>query len=206
MSELYPRAVEKLERWEFTGVFGRTFLKLFDLQMWCFGCDVKRGEGNLLLQSGFTRSRPLGEMGGSTHYEKIFDSDKSVHLWGFAVVISAGSIGSLCLRRYERVPTYLADKKIERDFWRPHELPKFKAPVSTIDIKRSQELLKICADQLLNYETKVAELVQPGYRRLCVETRRKERKTLKQTSLSNGWTELSMILSKSRSEGSTMPP
>ena len=41
---------------------------LLTQQCWCWGRDVTRPDGNLLLQYGFTRHRPPGQERGATTY------------------------------------------------------------------------------------------------------------------------------------------
>ena len=103
---LFPRSTEKLSSWSFTGEFGRNFEKLVNLQMWCFGCDIRNVEGNLLTEFGFTRTRPPAARHGSTRYSLVRDSGYSIHLWGFGMIIEDGK-AALCLKRFERVPRLL---------------------------------------------------------------------------------------------------
>ena len=42
---------------------------LLDQQLWCWGQDIRRTEGNALLAYGFTKHRPLEGKHGSTAYE-----------------------------------------------------------------------------------------------------------------------------------------
>jgi hypothetical protein len=98
-NHLFPRSREKLSSWSFTGEFGRNFEKLVNLQMWCFGCDIRNIEGNFLTEFGFIRTRPPPSRHGSTRYSLVRDSGYSIHLWGFGMIIEDGK-AALCLKMF----------------------------------------------------------------------------------------------------------
>jgi len=186
--ELFPKASEKICRWAFNGEFGRNFAKIFDLQMWCFGCDIRIETGNILLQSGFTRYRPEGKITGSSHYSKKLSDSHELHLWGFAVVITNYQHG-VCLRRHERVPTFAHAPQVENYSWRPHDLPVFTSPKSELERKQASKLLLLCVSEISEYENTVEQIATPDYRNRCLSTRRNYRK-FRGISLSDAWKEL----------------
>jgi hypothetical protein len=197
MSELFPRLHTKIDRWAFNGVFGRNFAAVFDLQMWCFGCDIKYESGNLLLAYGFERDRPVRNVTGSSHYARTVPgpTDKpmcSMHLWGFALILlSAGC--ALCLRRHERIPLVAIDPIIPAGVWRPHDLPQFSLPRLETDMQRAREHLLMVANELLAYERFVEINTRSTYRSACLRQRRTTR-ALGATKLSCAWSELSSKL------------
>lgn len=150
MSELFPNLSEKIQRWTFNGRFGRNFATMFDLQMWCFGCDIRREQGNLLVEYGFVRDRPEGQISGSSHYAKRIDAEHTVHLWGFAVVITSSRY-ALCLKRFGLNPRLAEASQISENIWRPHELPPFYFPKTEQQIKQARQLLTVIASELNNY-------------------------------------------------------
>ena len=81
---------------DFTGASGSTACvqrfaaALLDQQMWCWGCDIRHGEGNVLLQYGFSRWRPPEGTLGSTAYQLEAPPSRQVVLWGFGVGIGTG--------------------------------------------------------------------------------------------------------------------
>ena len=80
------------------GVF-KTGIGLIDQEMWCWGCDVRRAEGNLLTQYGFTK-RPSPEPryhSAYTLYGVI--PDGTLTLWGWGLWIAAPERGSLFISR-----------------------------------------------------------------------------------------------------------
>jgi hypothetical protein len=193
MRELFPKASEKIFQWAFNGEFGRNFANIFDLQMWCFGCDIRNEKGNLLLQSGFSRYQPEGKITGSSHYSKKLFGTGELHLWGFAVVVTDQHHG-ICLRRHERVPTF-ADAPVIKDYtWRPHELPPFSYPKSDYEKGHANQLLLLCALEFGRYEDKIQRISRSDYRSNCLSSRRNYRK-YRGITLLEAWNELHEKLS-----------
>ena len=177
---LFPRSTEKLSSWSFTGEFGRNFEKLVNLQMWCFGCDIRNVEGNLLTEFGFTRTRPPAARHGSTRYSLVRDSGYSIHLWGFGMIIEDGK-AALCLKRFERVPRLLEGPFDPSQIFKPHDLPSFQEPQMFCQQVIAKRLLQLLCFELLTYETHIYERSLPSYRTTCIQTspkvaRLKERK------------------------------
>jgi hypothetical protein len=187
MTEFFPRMTEKVQQWSFNGTFGRNFERLFDLQMWCLGCDIRRERGNLLLEFGYERERPEGKVTGSSHYTRKIDATYTIHLWGFAVVVTGGEYG-LCLKRHERTPRIPRAPTIGSATWRPHDMPLFSLVQSTEEIAHANSLLKVVGTDLYRYENFV-ECTSPGaYRRVCL-TQGRSYKALFGGSLKPAWEE-----------------
>ena len=74
---------------------------LFDQQLWCWGQDIRRAEGNALLAYGFTKHRPPEGKHGSTAYEWRSSGRNRVVLWGFGFFYGDGDRGGLFLQRYK---------------------------------------------------------------------------------------------------------
>ncbi len=196
---LFPLASDKVPAWMFNGEFGRNFAATFDLQMWCLGCDIRRNSGNLLLEYGFSRSRPTGEIAGSSYYFKEVDSGHTLHLWGFAVVITAKDFG-LCLRRHERMPLFAHKAVVNQNVWRPQDIPRFKEPREKQEKEKATELLRVCVSEFKTYEATVQDFAEPQYRPSCLRSRKKI-KSLKQVTLLEAWTELYQQLTERSQRG-----
>ena len=81
---------------------------LLDQQLWCWGQDVRRAEGNALLTYGFTKHRPPEGKHGSTAYEWRGAGRSRVILWGFGFFYGDGGRGGLFLQRYKFAPKQIA--------------------------------------------------------------------------------------------------
>ncbi|QDT36914.1 hypothetical protein [Stratiformator vulcanicus] len=106
------RSKPSAEQQLFTTTQQREAAEVFDLQMWCWGCDIKRKEGNLLAEFGLTRRKPLNKSGKpdpkiSSGYHG-FHHDLEVALWGWGVLASHQSTGTLFIRRDGFQPRLIA--------------------------------------------------------------------------------------------------
>ena len=88
---------------------------LLDQQLWCWGQDIRRAEGNALLAYGFTKHRPPEGKHGSTAYEWRGSGSSRVILWGFGFFYGDGDRGGLFLQRYKFAPKQTASDKHQAD-------------------------------------------------------------------------------------------
>lgn len=167
--DLFPRYLAKIDSWSFTGAFGRNFERLINLQMWCFGCDIRRQESALLTTYGFTKTRPPATIHGSTRYSRTRDSGYSIHLWGFGMIITDGR-AALCVKRFERTPKILEGSCDPTHIFKPHDLPPFREPRSSKERFLARTLLQHLFEELHGYETYITTVSHPAYRRECVQT------------------------------------
>lgn len=75
---------------------------LLNQQCWLWGQDIRRSEGNLLLNFGFERQRSPCGVSGSSQYTLALNGDLSVCLWGFGFYF--GARDGIYINRYEFVP------------------------------------------------------------------------------------------------------
>jgi hypothetical protein len=166
---LFPRYQAKIASWSFNGEFGRNFERLINLQMWCFGCDIRNAAGNILTEFGFARTRPPAGTHGSTHYWIACDSMHTLHLWGFGMVITDNT-GSLCLKRFERAPKIVEERFDSAPIFKPHDLPSFHQPRTTDQRETARRLLHRLCRELFRYETYITHQGLSSYRKVCVAT------------------------------------
>ena len=88
--------------------FTRRGAKLLDLQCWLWGQDIKREEGNLLLQAGMDRLRPPDNVSGCSQYSMEMASGAILKLWGFGFY--CGKQAGCYLNRYKFVPRQAANQ------------------------------------------------------------------------------------------------
>lgn len=79
----WAHGVEPSRRREMPAADRRLARELLDQQLWCWGCDIRRPEGNLLLEYGFRAHQPSAEGHSSTCYELSRDVVRTVLLWAF---------------------------------------------------------------------------------------------------------------------------
>jgi hypothetical protein len=93
---------------------------LLHQQCWLWGQDIKRQQGNLLLQYGFHRIRPPKGDSGSSQYTLQVEGDIHVRLWGFGIYFGAQQ--GIFLNRYCFIPR----KAVLEDLWQANEMTSLK--------------------------------------------------------------------------------
>jgi hypothetical protein len=148
--------------------FTRVGAKLMNQQCWCWGCDIRRPQGNLLLAFGFERLRPPAGVSGSSCYRVGLRSGRAVSLWGFGALI-ADQNSAIHLGRFQFDPQLCAAPRGARTCWTPADLAPRRRPLSTHDLTLAGTL---CAELLVfigDYESWVAETVGNRYRQRTVD-------------------------------------
>jgi hypothetical protein len=147
---------------------GRFAAALLDQQMWCWGRDIRRRDGNVLLQYGFSRWRPPEGTLGSTAYQFDSPSSQQVVLWGFGLFYGDGAEGGLYLKRYAFAPLWCPNPDLRAALWRPEELPEFHSPQTPFERNSVQRLLSAALRWTAGYESWVLAKLGPDYRRQCL--------------------------------------
>ncbi|GAB4203878.1 MAG: hypothetical protein OHK0022_28460 [Roseiflexaceae bacterium] len=142
---------------------------LLHQQCWCWGCDIRREGGNLLLEYGFARRRPPAGVQGSSLYTCGCGTDRVAALWGFGLFYGDPARGGLFLRRFEFTPRWLPALDLETPPWQP-------ARLATRDPAREPELwqpavllLAEAAGWVAGYEDWVARTQGHAYRQRCLD-------------------------------------
>jgi hypothetical protein len=150
--------------------FRRWMAELFDQEMWCLGRDIKRTEGNILLDLGMCRHRTSGE--GSSMYTATLRSGASLWLWGFGAMCSEAGLGGVFVQRYDFAPK-LTSIESALGVSRPEHLGPLIKPNRAAEITRVRHLLPQLVGWFANYEHWVAEKIGSDYRRSCLNSRTK---------------------------------
>ncbi len=140
-------------------------IDLLSQQVWCWGRDILRPEGNFLLGIGFQRTAsPANRKNCSSVYTLRLCEDRCVVLRGFGVFFGDRQRGGVFLPRYQFRPRYTLQATLECPPWQEDDLPRFDPP--------SQENRTTCAtltldllDWIRSYEVLVAEKLGVEYRR-----------------------------------------
>ncbi len=171
---------------KFTRKSRRLMLALFESQMWCWGADIRRPEGNLLTEFGFTKIRPEGCGCGSTHY--YFNQDSlSVHLWGFAALFTIPEFGTLTLYRHKWEPRWSKEILNLNNLWRAGDLPRLGMPTDSCDYERAAAIFKEAVSFMARYEVYVKNTVGDRYRADVFRSHPKPRRLYTTSSLVEGW-------------------
>jgi len=155
------------------GKLARRGAPLLNQQCWCWGCDVRRPEGNLLLAHGFNRERvPPGKLGSSAYTLRL---DRAVVvLWGFGLFWGQASLDGLFLPRQGFLPRLLDDAEPPRHVWDLAQLDAATIPDSQATWAHACRLLGNALQWVAGYEEWVGHTCGFAYRDACVSGWRKQ--------------------------------
>ncbi|PJF24860.1 MAG: hypothetical protein CUN53_15705 [Phototrophicales bacterium] len=144
----------------------RTVEALFDQQMWCWGCDVRRGEGNLLLEYGGKRLPPA-EPRLRSGYRFAVDPAYALTLWGWGLWVAAEGLGSLFMRRARFEIVWCASAHLAPRAWCERDLAGLLV-ISKLPDKRARRLLHTAFTWIADYESWIADRFGCSYRALTL--------------------------------------
>jgi hypothetical protein len=134
----------------------RSGLALLHQQCWLWGQDIKRAEGNLLLQHGFQRLRPAPGQSGSSQYTLQLGDTLHVRLWGFGMYF--GRDQGLFMNRFEFIPR-IAELS---DLWQAQKM-------THLPRASDLSLLPIALRWIADYEQWVLTTRGSSYRSACFQ-------------------------------------
>lgn len=141
--------------------------KLLTQQCWYWGCDVRRPEGNLLLEYGFTRTRPPEGVEGSTSYVFELTPGTQLILWSFGVFFGRAGAGGLFLNRFRFEPLLMDQTTLLPEIWRSEQHPALSRAADT-DRARLSALLSDLLRRVIAYEHTVLAVQGLAYREVCL--------------------------------------
>ena len=148
---------------------------LLDQQLWCWGQDICRAEGNALLTYGFTKHRPPEGKHGSTAYEWRGSDRSRVILWGFGFFYGDGDRGGLFLQRYKFAPKQTAGVDFSLPIWKSEQLPELTHPCDVEAWCRVFNLLTQGLTWIGDYEQWIISEYGLDYRQRCTDAWKKKR-------------------------------
>ena len=138
---------------------------LLSQQVWCWGRDILRPEGNWLLQIGFDRIEPPADRKEcSSIYALAMPHKRCVVLRGFGVFYGDGQRGGVFLPRYEFQPRYTTQATLVCPPWSHEDLPKMNAPTEGQKDTCARLTLDLI-DWIQRYEVNIVEQLGIEYRR-----------------------------------------
>ncbi len=104
-------------------------VKLLSQQVWCWGRDIERIEGNWLMEIGFERTEPTFRCENcDSIYSLELSNGKRVILRAFGVFYGNDQKEGIYLPRYEFLPKYLRRLNIKNLPWEKNDLPELHFP------------------------------------------------------------------------------
>lgn len=161
----------QVSRLQLPGYIRRLGRGLLDQQLWCWGRDIVRDEGNLLVEYGFSRERPPEGESGSSLYLYYPTPETRLVLWGFGVFYGAEARGGVYLRRRTFSPALSHYPGPEHEAWRPGQLSGLYPPREREECRSACILLRDLCRSLHRYETWILASASEGraeHRKRCV--------------------------------------
>ena len=144
-------------------------------QCWCWGRDVKRAEGNLLLEYGFTRKRAPQNEPGATNYTLRCGS-ATLRLWGFGFGWSEAGLNGKCgiyVGRFEFAPLWWEGEGAPDVHAPPHASPRgweaLHTPQTPLERREARRMLGAALREFARYEGWVSVGFGAPYRCACLE-------------------------------------
>ncbi|GIW83540.1 MAG: hypothetical protein KatS3mg106_053 [Gemmataceae bacterium] len=157
--------------------------QLLDQQMWCWGRDIVRPEGNLLCAYGFSRYRYAKQFssdgymyldGNPKHkvatsgYTFIRNDGVWIGLWGWGMLYGNSQEGTVFLHRFDFTPIWINITSVPQNLRGPDDLHTFrvgKARDLSVILPR---LFTAALNWAASYERWVLDVAGLDYRSACV--------------------------------------
>ena len=140
-------------------------VKLLSQQVWCWGRDIERIEGNWLMEIGFERSEPTFRCDNcDSIYSLELSNGKRVILRGFGVFYGNDQKEGIYLPRYEFLPKYLRRLNIKNIPWEKNDLPELHFPNNS-EVSNCVCLVTELVNWIRTYEENVANILGLDYRK-----------------------------------------
>jgi hypothetical protein len=146
---------------------------LLNQQCWCWGWDIRRAEGNLLIEYGFARHRVPEGVRGSSMYERQLDHGRLVVLWGFGLFYGDPALGGLFLRREGFNPQCTGWSALQNPIWEVEKMAAH-APATADGWRCLNALTAAALRWIADYEQWVGNTLGNDYRATCVAHWRKK--------------------------------
>jgi len=170
-----------------SGEFRQWASNLLDQQIWCWGRDISRPDGNILLDLGMCRHRSPGT--GCTAYTGRVAGDGVVWLWGFGLMYCEPELGGVFLRRFGFHPM-LVPGPPARPVHKPDSLDLLVRPLTSRQKDVAGSLLRGAAGWVARYEHWVAETYGSVYREATLRARVKKPPTVAARKMAAAWENL----------------
>ena len=172
-------------------------ISLLSQQIWCWGRDIRRKQGNWLLELGFERVKPPAnvEVEDSVYVLKLTEN-RSIILRGFGVYYRDNAHGAIFLPRYEFIPGYTTNLTLEQPLWTYDELPELYFPTES-EWDSYITMLADLVNWIQTYEQTVIETHGVEYRKsTLIEWDNGERKVIDPKEVAGEWEKVGYIISK----------
>ena len=142
---------------------------LLSQQIWCWGRDILRAQGNWLIEQGFEVIKAPEELERAKNiYSLKISKEQHIMLRGFGIIFTDNRYGSIFVPRYEFLPKYAASSKLNTLPWSTDYLPEF-APPKEIEKQYCSIMLVQLIDWIITYEQNLITNLGIDFRNTIVE-------------------------------------
>ncbi|MGL6096084.1 MAG: hypothetical protein ACRC7O_09845 [Fimbriiglobus sp.] len=175
---------------------------VFEQQCWCWGRDIARPLGNLLLGLGMCRRAP-GPKAASSLYTGLAPNGGTVWLWAFGTAFTDPAVGSVFVPRYDFTPRLTR----RTDFVGVHDPKAIGGLVTPTAATASQSLRRLLVSLVewaAGYEHWVAETHGTEYRTRCLAARDRS-PAVPAADMAREWERLARKFRRPMAVGSSTP-
>ncbi|MCP4889395.1 MAG: hypothetical protein GY904_22625 [Planctomycetaceae bacterium] len=138
---------------------------LLSQQIWCWGQDIKRTEGNWLLEIGFRRTTPPTQHENcASVYRLELPSGQRIVLRGFGVFFGDDRHGGIFVERFGFSPQLSRCSHLVVDPWSSEDLPPMRRPRDPSETIACRMLLLSLIDWIIDYEFTLRSRLGHAYR------------------------------------------
>ena len=170
---------------------------LFSQQVWCWGRDICRKEGNWLLNIGFQRAEPPADYEQSySAYTLELPNDRCVVLRGSGAFYGDSRYGGIFIPRYEFMPRYMENSTLEYPYWTKSDVQELKLPTEE-EQANCDTLTRDFIAWIETYEQNIVDCLGIEYRqKTLIKWDNGERKVIPSEQMINRWKDLGIEISK----------
>ncbi|NDJ62583.1 MAG: hypothetical protein GYB67_15755 [Chloroflexi bacterium] len=173
-------------------------MPLLEQQMWCWGCDVCRAQGNLLLAYG-AEKRPSPDARHHSAYAFQTDKDAVLNLWGWGIWLAHRRQGSLFISRSRFRVRYSPEVLQVPEAWQARDLPPMIGARDDKEAGYAADLLAAALKWIGDYERWLCSQVEVDYRERILKTwpqRKRHKGGIPAAEMPTRWLELSAKIAK----------
>ena len=142
---------------------------LLSQQIWCWGRDILREQGNWLIEQGFEVIKAPAELERVKNiYSLKISKEQHIMLRGFGIILTDERYGSIFVPRYEFLPKYVSSSKLTTLPWSTDYLPEF-APPKDIEKQYCSIMFGELIDWIITYEQNLIANLGIDFRNTIVD-------------------------------------
>ena len=168
-------------------------VRLLSQQVWCWGRDIVRPEGNWLVELGFDRiAPPAHRKNCASVYSLAMPHRRCVVLRGFGVFYGDGQLGGVFLPRSKFQPRYTKQATLDSPPWSLEDLPMLGTPTESQQPPCARLTLDLI-DWIRDYEENIVEQLGIAYRRATLlDWHNGKRPFVPAENFASAWRDLSL--------------